>query len=136
MLVVVVAFAEHHAFEELLHVSAVWVFAVAFDAHRAEDAVAEADVEHGPREEFGAEDLGHLAVFLGVADFGGEEGLQVAHVAVDGLVDLGVVDLGDCLQEHAVGELARVADHRVVADDAAEAFGGVAVAAGELGAPV
>ena len=59
-------------------------------------------------------------------EFAREEGVQVFEVTADGLVDFGVVDLGDGLEEDAVGRGSFLADHGVVADEAAEALGGVA----------
>ena len=115
-----------HPGDELLHVDLTRrVEVVVLHPHRAQHAVAEADVDQQPRDQLGREVAGDPAVLLGAGQLHREEALQRVDVGAPRLVDVRVVHLRDRLEEHPVGIPPLLAHHGVVADEGLEPLGGV-----------
>ena len=116
------AAADQQAFHHIADALAFPIFALLGDAEGIEDAVAKTHVDEDPGDEFGGEDTAEFLVFLREGQFAGEELVELGEVPRDGFLDLVVIDFGDGLKQDAI-LLRALVRHRVVAQNAAEAFG-------------
>lgn len=117
--------ADEDAREDVTDGDAFEVSAVSGDAHGFEDAVAHADVDEDPCDDFGAESSGDFVCFLGSADFAGDEAVEGGHVLGDGVVDGFVFDFGEGLEHDSVSESAFSGDHWVFGEECEDALCGV-----------
>jgi hypothetical protein len=73
--------ADQQAFHDIADALAGAVFALLGDPEGVEDAVAKADVDEDPGDQFGGEDAAEFLVFLRKGQLAGEELVQFGEVA-------------------------------------------------------